>query len=74
MNETKECVFCKLPAGQLEASIVYRDERCTAFMDIQPVNAGHVLVIPNRHAAHLADLHEEDGAQMFRVAQRVAGP
>ena len=72
LDETKDCIFCRLLAGEIEASIVYRDERCTAFMDIQPVNAGHVLVIPNRHAVHLANLHEEEGAQMFRVAQRVA--
>ena len=41
-------------------------------MDIQPVNPGHLLVIPNRHAAYLADLEEEEGAQMFRVARRLA--
>ena len=71
-DETKDCIFCKLLAGELVASVVYRDELCTSFMDIQPVNTGHLLVVPNRHAAYLADLHEEEGAQMFRVAQRLA--
>lgn len=42
-------------------------------MDIQPVNPGHVLVIPNSHATSLADLNEEIGAHMFRIAKRVAG-
>jgi histidine triad (HIT) family protein len=41
-------------------------------MDIQPVNAGHMLIIPTRHASSLAELDEESGAHMFRVAQRVA--
>ena len=41
-------------------------------MDIQPVNPGHLLVIPHRHSAYLADLSEEEGAQMFRVARRLA--
>ena len=41
-------------------------------MDIQPVNPGHVLVVPNRHATFLADLDPEDGVRMFRVAQQVA--
>ena len=41
-------------------------------MDIQPVNMGHVLIIPNTHAAYLADLEEQIGADLFRVAQRVA--
>jgi histidine triad (HIT) family protein len=67
-----DCIFCKILSGELESSIVYQDECCTAFMDIQPVNPGHVLVVPNRHAAYLTDLKEEEGAQMFRVAQRLA--
>jgi histidine triad (HIT) family protein len=67
-----DCTFCKLLSGELEASVVYRDDTCSAFMDIQPVNPGHMLVVPNRHAAYLADLKAEEGAQMFRVAQRLA--
>src|ERR1041384_5512925 len=68
----KDCIFCKLLAGEAEASFVYRDDLCAAFMDIQPVNPGHLLVVPNRHATYLAGLREEEGAQMFRVAQRLA--
>lgn len=71
MNET-DCVFCKLISGELEVSFVYQDELCVAFMDIQPVNPGHALVVPRRHAAYLADLDTEEGAQIFRVAQRAA--
>jgi histidine triad (HIT) family protein len=41
-------------------------------MDIQPVNPGHILVIPNKHAACLIDLDQEMGAHLFRMAQRVA--
>ena len=67
------CVFCEILAGEEPASFLYRDDRCSAFMDIQPVNTGHLLVIPNRHARRLADLDEETGASMFRVAQRLAG-
>lgn len=67
-----DCIFCEILAGRQTASQVYRDEICTAFMDIQPVNTGHVLVIPNRHAARLAGLDEDTGAQMFRVAHRIA--
>ncbi len=67
-----DCVFCNIVAGELPASIVYEDETCTAFMDIQPVNPGHVLVTPNAHASMLADLDPETGGQLFRVAQRIA--
>lgn len=67
-----DCIFCRILAGQSPVSMVYQDDLCSAFMDIRPVNAGHVLVIPNAHAANLADLDEELGAQMFRVAHRLA--
>jgi len=41
-------------------------------MDIQPVNPGHVLVVPTRHASFLEELDEEAGARMFVTAQRIA--
>jgi histidine triad (HIT) family protein len=68
-----DCVFCSILAGDSPFSPVYRDDLCTAFMDIRPVNPGHVLVIPNHHAPYLADLDEDTGAHMFRIAQRIAG-
>jgi histidine triad (HIT) family protein len=72
MNEMVDCVICKLLSGELEVSMVHQDELCSVFMDIQPVNPGHLLVVPHRHAPYLADLNEEEGAQMFRLAQRLA--
>lgn len=65
-------VFKAVLAGRLPASFVYRDALVSAFMDIQPVTPGHVLVVPNVKAATLAELPPETGAQMFRVGQRVA--
>ena len=71
MNEN-DCVLCKLVAGELEVSIIHEDDLCVALMDIQPINPGHALVVPRRHAPYLSDLEPEDGAQIFRVAQRIA--
>jgi histidine triad (HIT) family protein len=67
-----ECIFCRILGGEAEGSFIYRDDRVAAFMDIQPVNPGHVLVVPIRHAVYLEDLDPEDGAQMFRVAQQIS--
>lgn len=67
-----ECIFCDILRGATPASVVYHDDLCTAFMDVQLVNPGHLLVVPNRHATYLADLPAETSAQMFRVAQRLA--
>ncbi|MDZ7295546.1 MAG: HIT family protein [candidate division KSB1 bacterium] len=66
------CVFCEIVAGRRPASVVHQNERCWAFMDIRPVNPGHVLVIPVHHAAGLSELDPEDGAELFRMAQKVA--
>jgi histidine triad (HIT) family protein len=67
-----DCIFCKILAGASEVSLVYRDETCAAFMDTQPINPGHLLVVPVRHSAYLSELKAEEGAHIFLVAQRLA--
>jgi histidine triad (HIT) family protein len=67
------CVFCDIVCGTTQSSIVYEDSSVVAFMDIQPVNQGHVLVVPRVHAAHLADLDAETGAQLFQVGMALSG-
>lgn len=66
------CVFCEILSGSQPCSLVYQDQVCTAFLDIQPVNPGHVLVIPNQHASNLSELNEDTGAHLFKVAQHLA--
>ncbi len=67
-----DCIFCRILAGELPGTVVYRDDACAAFMDIQPVNPGHVLVVPVQHATHLADMDAEPAARLMAVAHRVA--
>ena len=50
------CIFCQIIEGKAESSKVYGDDFCLAFMDIQPVNPGHVLVVPKVHFKDLSDL------------------
>jgi histidine triad (HIT) family protein len=66
-----ECIFCDILAGRAPANFVYRDELCAAFMDIRPVNPGHVLVVPKVHSALLTELDEPSIRQMMVVAQKV---
>lgn len=66
------CIFCEIIAGVQPASIVYQDETCTAFMDIQPINPGHTLVVPNWHASSLADLDLADAGHLFQAVQHIA--
>jgi histidine triad (HIT) family protein len=72
MDMDSECGFCRILAGQAKASFLFRDERVAAFMDIVPINPGHLLVIPIHHAQYLSDLSPEDGMHVFRVAQQLA--
>ena len=66
------CVFCKIVAGTAPASIPYADGATVAFLDINPMTPGHLLVVPRVHAESLAALDAEAGAQLWRVAQRLA--
>jgi diadenosine tetraphosphate (Ap4A) HIT family hydrolase len=68
-----ECIFCRILRGELPAALVYQDDAVVAFMDIAPVNPGHLLVVPRTHAAGLEDLPEASGGAMFAAAQRLAG-
>lgn len=73
MTSDGECVFCGIVAGSVESSRVYEDDQVLAFMDLQPVTTGHVLVIPKVHAPFLADVDDELASEVFRVARTVAG-
>ncbi len=66
-----DCVFCALVAGEREASVVYDDDRLLGFMDLHPVNPGHVLLVPKEHATAMADVDEDTGAHVFRIAMRM---
>jgi diadenosine tetraphosphate (Ap4A) HIT family hydrolase len=66
-----DCVFCRLLAGEGEVSVAYEDDVLVGLMDLHPVNPGHVLLVPRRHAPYLADLKEETGAHAFRIAMRM---
>src|SRR3712207_270148 len=66
------CTFCDLVRGAGEVSACYEDADAVAFMDIQPVNAGHVLVVPREHYESLFDVPRELGVHLFDVTMRVA--
>jgi len=67
-----DCIFCKIVAGELPATIVDEDERTVAFMDINPATRGHALVIPRRHARDLLEIEADDLEATILAAQRLA--
>jgi histidine triad (HIT) family protein len=67
-----DCIFCRILSGDLPSSLVFRDAHCAAFMDIHPINAGHVLVVPLSHAAQLSALEPSTAGHLMIVAQKIA--
>jgi histidine triad (HIT) family protein len=66
------CTFCDLIRGAAEVSVCHEDSDAIAFMDIQPVNNGHVLVVPRQHYESLLDVPEEIGMHLFHITMRLA--
>lgn len=65
-------IFTRIINGELPAHKVAEDEKHLAFLDIQPVNEGHVLVIPKAEVDDIFDLPETDLAALFTFARKVA--
>ncbi len=68
----RECIFCRIVAGDAPASYVYEDEQLVAFMDTRPVNQGHTLVVPRAHAERIANLDTSTGGHLFAVAMSLS--
>lgn len=67
-----DCIFCKIVAGEIPAARLIETDKVLSFLDIGPVNPGHALVIPKRHAESLLDLTQEELHVMSFIARRVA--
>jgi histidine triad (HIT) family protein len=71
-----DCIFCKIVAGEIPSEIVFQDDVCLAFRDINPGAPTHVLIIPKEHIATLNDLtpqHESVVGHILLVAKKIAG-
>src|SRR4051812_2294663 len=68
----QKCTFCDIIHGAGEVSLCYEDADAIAFMDIQPVNAGHVLVVPRMHYETLADVPRQLAMHLFDISVQLA--
>jgi histidine triad (HIT) family protein len=66
------CVFCAILRGESPAIFTYQDDTVVAFMDIQPITQGHMLVVPREHAVLMSELNETVAMRSFRVARKLA--
>ena len=64
-------VFTRIIAGEIPGTFVHRDERCVAFLSINPLAPGHTLVVPVEEVDHWVDLSPDLAAHLFAVAHRI---
>lgn len=70
-NANMECIFCKIIAGEIPSYKVYEDESVLAFLDINPVNAGHTLVVPKKHLINIEEADEQVLCQLIKIVKKV---
>ena len=68
----EDCIFCRIVAGEAEASIAYEDDATMAFMDVGQFHPGHTLVVPKRHIPDILALDEATGSALMAAIARVA--
>jgi len=66
-----DCIFCKIIAGEIPATKIYEDDLVLAFMDIAPINPGHILVIPKEHHNGSSTIPEAVAGRMFKLGSRI---
>lgn len=74
MSTGNDCVFCGIVAGTEPAHVVWRDDEHMAFLDINPITAGHVLLIPRVHVRWVDDLSPEAHARLFARVRVLTRP
>ncbi len=67
-----DCMFCSIVAGQMGAAVLSHNERAVSFLDINPANPGHALIVPKRHAETLLELEAEEITDIMILTQRIA--
>ena len=67
----RNCIFCKIIKGDIPCVKIYEDDLVLAFLDINPINPGHTLVIPKEHHTSVATIPEQTAGRMFLVASRL---
>jgi len=71
MNYDKDCIFCKISKGEIPSEKIYEDKNSLAFLDINPVNYGHVLIIPKEHYQWLYDVPDKILSDLFINVKKI---
>jgi histidine triad (HIT) family protein len=72
MEQTMDCIFCKIISHELPAEILYENQRVISILDINPIHYGHALVIPKKHCHDFLAIPESDLHDVLHVSQIIA--
>lgn len=70
--QKKQCIFCQIVAGKIQAKKVYEDEHTIAILDINPANPGHTLLLTKEHYSIMPQIPDEEIAHVFMVAKSLS--
>lgn len=70
-HQHDNCIFCRIASGGIPSHVVYEDDQLKAFLDIQPIRPGHVLIIPKTHHDYYDDLPPELASSIVHLGQRL---
>lgn len=68
----EDCLFCKIINNQIPATKIYEDDKIIAFLDINPVNPGHALVVPKEHFENFLSISDEIAQELVVVMKKIA--
>lgn len=66
------CLFCKIILGEIPGTKVYEDDNILAFLDINPVNLGHTLVVPKKHSKNIYNISDEEVSALIKIGKKIA--
>ena len=70
--ENKNCIFCKIISKEIPADIIWEGDDYIAFLDIHPIQLGHILVIPKIHNDYIFDLNDNQYINLMNNAKWIA--
>lgn len=70
-SQRDTCIFCKIARGDIPSTIVYESDELIAFLDINPVNKGHTLIVPKAHMEALFDMPASLGGPLMEAMKRI---
>jgi len=71
-HASEACIFCKIIKGEIPSTKIYEDKEVLSFLDINPANKGHALVIPKKHYETLIDIPEKEIGKIMEAVQKIA--